>query len=116
MGEDAALALMVDGSFQEEAEARAKYSRARLTSTQLTTYFVGSLAFWELEHEARRRAAVAAAGGDPAAADAVPVPAVVGGYGETPGFDGRAHLESVIARGELPLPLLRRVILGADVA
>ncbi len=41
MTEDEAVSLMVDGGFQEEAEARAKYDRARLSSTQLCTYFVG---------------------------------------------------------------------------
>ena len=110
MTEAEAMDLMTSGGFQETAEARAKYSRARLTSTQLSTYFVGSLGFWELEHEARRRAA--ASSGDPRGADAVPVPAVIGGYPATPGFDHRAHLEAVIGRGSLPLPLLRRAILG----
>src|SRR5258707_259413 len=76
--------LMIDGAFQEEAQAGAKYNRARLTSTQLSTYFVGSLAFWDLEDEIRRRAAVAAEA--PGGADSVPAPRVVGGYGETPGF------------------------------
>ncbi len=110
MTEPEAMDLMTRGGFQETAEARAKFSRARLTSTQLSTYFVGSLGFWELEHEARRRAA--ASSGDPRGADAVPVPAVIGGYPATPGFDHRAHLEAVIGRGSLPLPLLRRAILG----
>ena len=36
MTEDEAVSLMVDGGFQEEAEARAKYDRARLSSTQLS--------------------------------------------------------------------------------
>src|SRR5258706_215463 len=80
MTEDSAVSLMIDGAFQEEAQARAKYNRARLTSTQLSTYFVGSLAFWDLEHEVRRRAAVAAEA--PGGADSVPAPRVVGGYGE----------------------------------
>ena len=110
MTEDEALDLMTIGGFQELAEARAKYSRARLTSTQLSTYFVGSLAFWELEHEVRRRAA--AASGDARGADAVPVPAIIGGYPATPGFDYRPHLENMISHGSLPLPLLRRVVLG----
>ena len=48
---------MVEGGFQEEAEARAKYDRARLSSTQLSTYFAGSMEMWDLELEARRRAA-----------------------------------------------------------
>ena len=110
MTEAEALELMMGGGFQEEAEARAKYDRARLTSTQLTSYFVGSLGLWELEHEVRRRAA--AASGDPRGAGAVPTPAVIGGYPETPGFRYRPYLEGLISHGELPLPLLRRAVLG----
>jgi uncharacterized protein (DUF885 family) len=33
--------LMIEGGFQEEREAAAKWVRAQLTSTQLSTYFVG---------------------------------------------------------------------------
>lgn len=110
MTEEDALGVMVRGAFQEEAEARAKYDRAQLTSTQLCSYFVGSLGLWELEHEVRRRAA--AASGDPRGADAVPIPAVIGGYPQTPGFSYRPHLEGLISHGELPLPLLRRAVLG----
>jgi uncharacterized protein (DUF885 family) len=110
MTEDEAVSLMVDGGFQEVAQARAKYDRARLSSTQLSTYFVGSLAFWELEHEARRRAA--AATGDARGADAIAVPRVVGGYGETPGFRYREHLERLLVHGAPPMPLLRRLTLG----
>ena len=110
MTEGEAVALMVEGGFQEEAQARAKFDRARLSSTQLSTYFVGSLAFWALDRAARRRAA--AASGDPRGADAVPEPRVVGGYGETPGFNRRTHLEACLSHGALPMPLLRRAILG----
>jgi len=110
MTEDEAVALMVDGGFQEEAEARNKYNRARLSSTQLSTYFVGSLEFWDLEREVRRRAAVAS--GDPRGAAAVPEPRVVGGFGDTPGFEYRGHLENVIAHGAPPMSLLRRIVLG----
>jgi uncharacterized protein (DUF885 family) len=110
MTEDEAVRLMVDGAFQEEAEARAKYNRARLTSTQLSTYFVGSLEFHAIEREARRRAAVAS--GEPRGAAAVPEPRVVGGLGETPGFDYRAHLEACISHGSPPMSLLRRILLG----
>jgi uncharacterized protein (DUF885 family) len=107
---DEAVALMVDGGFQEEAEARAKFDRARLSSTQLSTYFAGSLEMWDIEREVRRRAAVAA--GDPRGADAVPEPRVVGGLGETPGFVYRHHLEAVIGHGTPPTSLLRRILLG----
>jgi uncharacterized protein (DUF885 family) len=110
MARGEAIRLMVDGAFQEEAEATAKYDRARLTSTQLSTYFVGSRAMWDLEAAARRRAAEAS--GDARGMGAVPTPRLIGGYGPTPGFDGRAHLEAVIAGGALPLPLLRRSLLG----
>ena len=110
MTHDEAIDLMTRGAFQEEAEARGKYDRARLSSTQLSTYFIGSTGMWDLETAARRRAAISS--GDPRGAAAVPTPAVVGGYGETPGFDGRSHLESVIGQGNLPLPLLRRALLG----
>jgi uncharacterized protein (DUF885 family) len=106
MTEGEAVGLMVDGAFQEEAEARAKYNRARLSSTQLSTYFTGSFEFWEIEQEARRRAAVAAG----ALPDAVPLPRVVGGLGETPGFDYRAHLEACISHGSPPTSLLRRIL------
>ncbi|HEU0236839.1 MAG TPA: DUF885 domain-containing protein [Candidatus Limnocylindrales bacterium] len=109
MTEDEAVALMVDGGFQEEAEARQKYERARLTSTQLSTYYVGSLEFWELEREVRRRAA--AASGDPRGGAAVPEPRVVGGFGDTPGFVYRRHLEACISHGSPPLTLLRRILL-----
>ena len=108
MTSEEAIALMVDGAFQERSEAVAKDERARLSSTQLVTYFLGSLGMWDIEHEARRRAAIAAG----ASADAVPVPRVVGGYPATPGFDERAHVESVIAHGAPPIPLLRRILLG----
>ena len=85
MTEQAALDLMVRGGFQETDEARAKWLRAQLTSTQLCTYYLGSIGMWDLEVEARQRAAVAAG------LDAAVVPAqrVVGDLGETPGFNYR---------------------------
>jgi len=41
MSRDAAMKLMIEGGFQEEREAAGKWVRAQLTSTQLSTYFVG---------------------------------------------------------------------------
>jgi uncharacterized protein DUF885 len=41
MTEAEAMALMVDRGFQEEGEAAGKWRRALLSSTQLSTYFVG---------------------------------------------------------------------------
>jgi uncharacterized protein (DUF885 family) len=108
MTEDEAVSFMVDGGFQEEAEARAKYDRARLSSTQLSTYFAGSMMMWEIELEARRRAA-AAAGADPASVVPGGLP---GGFGETPGFRYRPHLEAVLSHGGPPPALLSRMLFG----
>jgi uncharacterized protein (DUF885 family) len=110
MTEADAMALMVAGAFQEEQEARAKYLRGRLSSTQLSTYYVGSLEMWDLDLLARRRAAEAVGAG----ADAVPEPALVGGFGDTPGFDRRAHLEAVISHGSPPIHWVRTILLGDD--
>ncbi|HEY0323424.1 MAG TPA: DUF885 domain-containing protein [Pyrinomonadaceae bacterium] len=43
MTEKEALDLMMNEGFQEEGEAAGKWTRARLTSTQLSTYYVGVL-------------------------------------------------------------------------
>jgi uncharacterized protein (DUF885 family) len=110
MTEEQAMELMVGGGFQERDEATAKYLRARITSTQLSTYYLGSLEMWSLEEEARRRAAVAA-GAD---AGSVPAQQICGGLGETPGFVYRSHLESVIAHGTLPIKWLKRALFGTD--
>lgn len=45
-----AMKLMVEDAFQEEREAAGKWTRAQLTSAQLSTYFVGYV-----EHVAMRR-------------------------------------------------------------
>lgn len=58
MTRDAAMQLMIEGGFQEEREAAGKWIRAQLSSTQLSTYFVGYQ-----EHIAMR-AAVEKAWGD----------------------------------------------------
>ncbi|HUP82853.1 MAG TPA: DUF885 domain-containing protein [Candidatus Limnocylindria bacterium] len=108
MTEEQAMALMVDGGFQETDEARAKWLRARLTSTQLTTYYLGSIGMWEVEEEARRRAALAAG----AALDAVPAQRIAGGIGSSPGFNYRAHLEAVVSHGQPPIKWLRRALFG----
>jgi uncharacterized protein (DUF885 family) len=107
MTEDEAIKLLVETGFQEESEARNKFKRARLTSAQLSTYFVGSLGLWQLDREARRRAAAAVGVPAPALADGLP-----GVRADTPGFDRRAHLDAVLAHGTPPIPLLRRLVLG----
>jgi uncharacterized protein (DUF885 family) len=110
MTEEEAIRLMVEGGFQEEHEARQKWLRGRLTSTQLSTYYVGALEMWDLELEARRRAARAVGVAQPA----VGRPRIVGGLGQSPGFDYRAHLESVIAHGSPPTRWIRQILFGAE--
>ena len=107
MTEAEAMRLMVDGAWQEEDEARGKWLRARISSTQLSTYFVGSLEMWDLEMEVRRRLAVAAGG---SAAD-VPAQHIRGGVGVSPGFEQRAHLERVISYGTPPVKWCRHLTL-----
>jgi uncharacterized protein (DUF885 family) len=109
MTEGEAVGLMVDGAFQEQDEAAAKWLRARLTSTQLCTYYLGSLEMWDMEVAARRRAALAA-GRDP---DSVPPQRIAGGYGNTPDFDYRAHLEAVISHGTPPIKWVSRILSGS---
>ncbi len=89
MSEDEAMAMMVEGGFQERSEASEKWSRARLSSTQLCEYYLGSVEMTELEREARRRA-------------------------DTEGreFAWRPHLESVIGHGTPPMPVIRDILFG----
>ncbi len=55
MSRDDAMRLMTEIGFQEEREAAGKWVRAQLTSTQLSTYFVGYLEQADLRAEAERR-------------------------------------------------------------
>jgi uncharacterized protein (DUF885 family) len=101
LDEAGALALLVDDGFQEPAEARNKYRRARLTAGQLSTYFVGSLAFWELEARAREAAARRLGVAGPAARD------LPGGLVGPDGFDRRSFWERILSVGAPPPALLR---------
>jgi uncharacterized protein (DUF885 family) len=108
MTEEQAMSLMVEGGFQEQHEAKAKWLRARLTSTQLSTYYLGSIEMWEMDVAARKRAAQAA-GSDP---EQVPAQRIAGGFGLSPDFDYRAHLESVISHGTPPIKWVARILAG----
>ena len=107
MSEAEAMALMVDGAWQEQDEARGKWLRARISSTQLSTYFVGSLEMWDLEVEVRRRLAAQAGAG----AESVPEQVIRGGLGDSPGFDRPTHLDRVIAYGTPPIKWCRELVL-----
>src|ERR1041384_4221340 len=54
MTDEAALRLMTEGAFQSEEEARAKLVRAKQTSVQLSTYFVGRMAHVRLREKMQR--------------------------------------------------------------
>jgi len=57
MSRDEAIALMVERSFQERGEAEGKWIRAQISSTQLSTYFVGATEWFRLRERAEARAA-----------------------------------------------------------
>ncbi len=54
MTRDEAMRLMVEGGFQEEREAAGKWTRAQLTSAQLSTYFVGTQEHWDMRRQIER--------------------------------------------------------------
>ena len=103
-----AIRLMTEDGFQEEHEARAKWNRARLSSTQLSTYFVGASELWDVELEARRVAAQEGGSDEP-----LPEARVVGGLGDTPGFSYPEHLAAILGHGTPPIHVLRRILFGA---
>ena len=51
MTDQEALDLMMKEAFQTEAEARGKLKRAKLSSTQLPTYFFGTRQWWALRNK-----------------------------------------------------------------
>jgi uncharacterized protein (DUF885 family) len=54
MTDDEALALLMQRAFQSEGEAVAKVIRAKQSSCQLSTYFVGRTAFYRLRQQIER--------------------------------------------------------------
>jgi uncharacterized protein (DUF885 family) len=55
IGKEEAMRLMVERAFQQEGEADGKWVRARVTSGQLSTYFVGYEEHWTLRREAEAK-------------------------------------------------------------
>ena len=89
MGEDEAMTLMTDDTFQEEREASGKWLRARVTSAQLSTYFVGFL-----EHRALRREVQTARG---------------------EAFDLRAYHDTLLSFGSPPTQTVRALMLDLPI-
>jgi uncharacterized protein (DUF885 family) len=84
MTDEEALKFLMQGAFQSEGEAVAKIVRAKQTSCQLSTYFVGRTAFYRLRQTVQREL------GDK--------------------FDlGRYH-EAVLAHGTLPVKYLPELV------
>ena len=54
MSDDDAMKLMVEGAFQEQEEATAKLQRAKLSSCQLPTYFLGYREWKKLSRQMQR--------------------------------------------------------------
>jgi uncharacterized protein (DUF885 family) len=80
MSDDAAMKLLTEGGFQSEEEARLKIIRAKQSSVQLSTYFVGRMAHYRLRQQIERE------------------------LGDRFGL-GRYH-EAVLAHGSVPLKFL----------
>ena len=55
MSDEEAMRLLVDRGFQTEGEAVGKIQRAKQSSTQLSTYFVGRTAFYRLRQDVQRK-------------------------------------------------------------
>ncbi len=85
MTDDQAMSFMMNDAFQTRAEAEGKLQRAKLSSTQLPTYYVGTSEWWRL-----RRAYEAAKGKNFTLAD----------------FHDRA-----LDQGALPVPWLENILL-----
>lgn len=54
MSDDAAMSLLVNRGFQSEGEAKGKLIRAKQSSCQLSTYFVGRTALYRLRQQIQR--------------------------------------------------------------
>ena len=89
MTRDQAMKLMIEGGFQEEREAAGKWVRAQLTSTQLSTYFVG------YQEHIEMRAAVEAVWGDE--------------------FTLRRYHDQALSYGSPPVMFIRALMLGEEI-
>ena len=90
MSREEAMRLMTVDTFQEEREAAGKWIRAQLTSTQLSTYFVGYQEHRDLRAEVEKKAGEA--------------------------FNLKKYHDQVISYGSPPVRYVRRLVLGLPVA
>ncbi len=87
--EQQAMDLMVKNTFQQEREAAGKWTRVRLTSAQLPTYFVGAQEFFDL-----RRAVEAKEAAD---------------------FNQKQYHDAVLSHGAPPVRFVRQLMLDEPV-
>lgn len=87
--EEEAMKLLIEDAFQEEREAAGKWTRARLTAAQLSTYFVGYLELVDL------RRAVETALGD--------------------AFDLKAYHDRALSFGSLSPQFVRALMLDLEI-
>ena len=90
MTREEAMELMTQTGFQEEREAAGKWVRAQLTSTQLSTYFVGYQEHADLRTEAERR------------------------WGER--FELRAYHDRVLSFGSPPVRFVRALLFDEPIS
>jgi uncharacterized protein (DUF885 family) len=86
MSDEGALRLMIEDAFQEREEAVAKLQRAKLSSAQLPTYFVGWSAWWKLRRRYQQH--------------------------RGPSFSKREFHDTALRVGAVPLPVLSRLLTG----
>ncbi len=86
MTDQQALDLMEKDCFQTQAEAEGKLQRAKLSSTQLPTYFVGTREWWAMREKYQQQA-----GKD---------------------FNMMEYHNRVLAEGAIPVPVLEKIVLA----
>jgi uncharacterized protein (DUF885 family) len=89
MTEAQAMTLMTRGAFQQEREAAGKWTRARLSSTQLLSYFVGYSEHMELREAVRKRDGAA--------------------------FDLRRYNDAVLSHGSPPVRYVRALMFNEPI-
>jgi len=87
MSREDAMRLMTETAFQEEREAAGKWDRARMSATQLSTYFVG-----RQEHDGLRA-----------------------GAEKQPGFSLKAYHDRVLSYGSAPARYVSALMFGGPV-
>ncbi len=87
--EQQAMDLMVRRTFQQEREAAGKWTRVRLTSAQLPTYFVGAQEFFDLRRKVEAKEGAA--------------------------FSARRYHDAVLSHGAPPVRFVRAMMLGEPI-